>query len=116
MCVGVAYIDLLYWAKEKNKNEKDVSKKEIYRVFIEQLKKEKNLILYKKSPNHDDYVTSMIVSFMKNDILLRDFDYLAVAASMFQWQVHTKQSLFIEILAESDIDKKDMLVYINDII
>ncbi len=74
------------------------------------------MVQYKKTPEHDDYVTSMIVAFMKNDILLRDFDYLAIAASMFQWQVHTKQSLFLEILAESDIDKIDMVAYINELI
>jgi len=80
------------------------------------LKEEKKLVQYKKSINHDDYVTSMIVAFMKNDILLRDFDYLAIAASMFQWQVHTKHALFLEILSESDIDKIDMVAYINELI
>jgi len=116
VCAGVAYIDLLYWANEKMEREEDSRKKEIYCAFLERLKEEKKLVQYKKSINHDDYVTSMIVAFMKNDILLRDFDYLAIAASMFQWQVHTKHALFLEILSESDIDKIDMVAYINELI
>ena len=44
----------------------------------------------------------MIVSLMKNDILMRDFDYLAYATIMFQWQEYTKQLILTHILSNPE--------------
>ncbi len=110
---GIAYIDLFYWAIEKAKN--DSINSELYEKFQQELNKRKDLETYKKSPNHDDFITSMIVSLMKNDILMRDFDYLTFAASMFQWQEHTKLTLLIDILAKKGVESKSILKKAQDL-
>ena len=79
----------------------DESIKNIYIEFLHALNERKSLVFYRKSPNHDDFYTSMIVALMKNDVLMRDFDYLTYAASMFQLQEYTKQKLFSAILLDS---------------
>lgn len=96
---GVAYADLFYWAKEKL-NHYDTNSEEyvIYKEFLRLLDNQRQLTLYKKSNRHDDFVMSMIIALMKQDILMRDFDYLIYAASMFQWQEYTKKSILIDIL------------------
>lgn len=106
---GLAYDDLLCWIQRKIKN---LTKKEkenvinpeekerlnIYNQFRDSLIENSALIQYRKSPNHDDFESSMIVSLMKNDMLKRDFDYLSFAAILFQWQENTKEIIFSQIL------------------
>lgn len=107
---GVAYDDLLSWAQEtinflkEQRNgltEIEEEKLFIFGLFIEKMISGSALFLYQKSDKHDDFESSMIVSLMKNDILMRDFDYLSFAANMFQWQEYTKLMLFMNIINEN---------------
>lgn len=114
---GVAYIDLLYWADSMSETSDDALKKDIYALLKEDLLRRKSLVDYKKSPNHDNYADSMIVSFMKNDILLRDFDYLSIASSMFQWQMYTKQKILFDILINNNlVESKDILDFVQELL
>jgi hypothetical protein len=97
---GLIYVNLISWAYKRIENEKRSEVINVYTEFLKRLEQEKNLIPYKKSLEHDDFCTSMIVALMKNDLLLRDFDYLNYAASMFQWQEYTKRIIFMDILSD----------------
>ena len=74
--IGLIYVNLISWAYKKIETETDADKISVYTNFLKFLEQESNLISYKKSVDHDDFCTSMIVALMKNDCLLRDFDYL----------------------------------------
>lgn len=109
---GVAYLDLLYWTAKKMEalskqiktliEEKEIEEAERKKAFYEQFKNEllniHSLSAYKKSPDHDDFKTSMIVALMKHDLLMRKFDYLTYAATLYQWQEHTKQIIVSQII------------------
>lgn len=95
---GINYFDLLYKSKRIQVDEIDNYTKELLGNFIERLKENSQLFFYQKSSHHDDFKSSIIVSLMKNDRLMRDFDYLGYAALMFQWQEYTKDQIFFEIL------------------
>ena len=77
--VGIAYLDLYISFIEKNLLD-----------LKERLAKQEQFIFYPKSENHDSYENSMILALAKNDILERDFDYLAYATNMFQLQQYNK--------------------------
>ena len=47
---------------------------------------------------------------MKNDSLMRDFDYLQFSISMFQWQEYTKKQHLYDILR-----KKNFLFELADL-
>ena len=98
--VGMVYINVVSWAYKRIEQNNDENIKDVYTEFLKCLERENNLLMYKKSEEHDDFCTSMIVALMKNDLLLRDFDYLCYAASMFQWQEFTKRIIFTEILLD----------------
>lgn len=110
---GVAFYDLLFWAQTKINADNEILKavsdenkaKDIkQRISItEQFKDrlcdvEGGLRPYKKSKTHDDFISSVIVALMKNDCLMRDFDYLMFSAMMFQWQEYTKRCIFSELI------------------
>lgn len=122
---GTAYDDLIYWAQGRiNQDNKDLRKierrlgnddsdesllqaaEEIKQhlayttAFKERLCAEGKLRRYVCTQTHDDYVSSMIVALMKSDCLMRDFDYLSMAANMFQWQEYTKVCIFTELITE----------------
>ena len=114
---GIAYVDLLYWARVKinrinTKYSKDdicknvdciKTKLEVYEKFISLLVSEKKgLYRYNASKLHDDFYVSEIIALMKNDYLKRDFDYLQFAISIFQWQEYTKKQHIYEIIKEYD--------------
>ena len=108
---GVAFDDLLCWSQEninalQNKkngiNEIEAEKLLILKAFKAKLLEHTKLFYYHKSAKHDDFVSSVIISLMKNDILMRDFDYLTFAANLFQWQEYTKLLFFTEVLNENN--------------
>ena len=123
---GVAFEDLMFWAQDnidvaKAKMSKGLESCEcndlqvkinLMQVFIEQLKtSEHGLRGYNCSKTHDDFISSMIFSLMKSDTLMRDFDYLSFGVIMFQWQEHTKQAVFAEIIMKlyHNISEQDFL-------
>ena len=110
---GISYIDLLFWVIERIKS-CNAEESIIYIEFKERLSALQLMKKYKKSNHHDDFASSMIVALMKNDLLMRDFDYLLMAASMFQWQEHTKLSLLIDILSDPKNSTKYTIANIND--
>lgn len=110
---GVAFYDMMFWAQSRinedkqalvqatDENEKQEIRqhKRLLELFIEQLnKKELGLRPYFCSRTHDDFKSSMIVSLMKTDCLMRDFDYLMFGTIMFQWQEYSKRCIFSELV------------------
>lgn len=102
--IGIAYFDLFYWSIEKihDLNKEDIEKRLFYEEFQKELKINTSLSKYKKSLRHDDFDSSMIISLMKQDYLLRDFDYLSYAANLYQMQEYTKQIIFLRIISKSN--------------
>ena len=80
--VGLVYIELLYRYKESSQFEK-----------VDILKKNGRLFFYKESSNHDNFEKSCILALQKNDVLCRDFDYLAYAEMLFQLEKHNENIL-----------------------
>lgn len=118
VAVGVAYDDLLCWVQEyinylvkrgQELSEIEDEKLLIFKLFKTKLMDDSTLFPYQKSDKHDDFESSLIISLMKNDVLMRDFDYLSFAANMFQWQEYTKLKLFIDIIS----DNKHRLKHFN---
>lgn len=100
--MGISYIDLL--AKVTNKEKKANSdERNVYSLFRKYLLEHCSLFEYIESDRHDDLVSSLIVTLMKNDLLKRDFDYLAYSASMYQLQEYTKDEIFFAILSLNEI-------------
>ena len=114
---GIALDDLLFWANEKIKEcaqeiNNVIDNEDIkvyieemsfaYRDFIIQIKSQGRLFSYVKSERHDTFCDSIVISLMKNDWLMRDFDYLSFATILFQWQEYTKIRIFTDILQSNN--------------
>lgn len=73
---GLIYIELLYsYSPRGGRADIDAMK-----YFLDL----GGLVYYEKSESHDSYENSCIIALQKNDVLRRDFDYLAYAANLFQ--------------------------------
>lgn len=97
---GIAYIDLLYKISKKSKTLTDKDEIKLVNIIYKKLNNNFELFPYRKSNNHDDFESSVIIALMKSDSLMRDFDYLAYSTILFQWQEYTKNEIYIEILLE----------------
>ena len=110
---GVAFYDLFYWAQSRISSDADLlqrlededtkksirQRKHLTEEFCARLcNSEFGLKPYICSRTHDDFISSMIVSLMKTDCLMRDFDYLMFGTIMFQWQEYTKRYIFTELI------------------
>lgn len=115
VAAAISYYDLAYRVCEKKDQENNSRKVELLDRFNSMLHQNSELYLYKKSKSHDDFVSSIIVALMKNDYLLRDFDYLAFAAIMFQWQEYTKLQICYNMLVE-DIQPKPTIAELRDLV
>ena len=73
--IGMVYMEIVKTLADSGK--KDLSNR---------IKDEGVLFFYPKSPRHEDFQTSCIISLLKNDILKRDFDYLTYSAMLFQFE------------------------------
>ena len=116
---GVLYLDLLFWAeryidKIKKKYEvfeissfddDDAETIRIFSEFIDRVTSKKQLCDYRVSSWHDNFAISQIIALMKNDKLMRDFDYLQYSINAFQWQEYTKSQIFYEILLQEEFEK-----------
>ena len=73
---GLVYLNLLY----------NFSDEGLYpdREAMDFFLKLGGVIYYEKSSSHDSYEKSCIIALQKNDMLNRDFDYLAYAINLFQ--------------------------------
>lgn len=100
VATGISYIDLLVKATTKKEKETDINKIELLNIFINRLIEYGKLYRYRENNRHDDLESSIIIALMKNDILKRDFDYLAYSALMYQWQEHTKSEICFDILCD----------------
>lgn len=117
---GIILEDLLYWGQNKINNLRNYDIREntesieiqVYESFVKELYCEKKLKNYEVSNPHDDFITSFIIALMKNDYLMRDFDYLLFSSCMFQWQEYTKNRILYKVLLDKNI-KKDPIDFIN---
>lgn len=113
--VGMVYLYLISWAKKEIQGAKDEDEKNRYREFLNGLDREKFLVQYNPSSSHNDFASSMIIALMKNDLLMRDFDYLMYAASMYQWQEYTKRVLFAKEEQVPFMDPIRYFIHANDL-
>ena len=104
---SIAFDDLKYWTllqiyALKNSGRNDLIA--AYKELFVRLTNIKEFSEYPVSSCHDSFCDSMITSFVKTDLLKRDFDYLSFAAIMYQWQQYTKINLLTQILKDYKIN------------
>ncbi len=101
---GIGYIDLFYKICSAKENTDIKRQKYILNVISAKLQDKHKLFSYKKNTNHDDFESSIVIALMKSDSLMRDFDYLAYSALIFQWQEQTKSEIIFDILLDNELD------------
>jgi len=61
------------------------------------------VVYYEKSSSHDSYENSCIIALQKNDILKRNFDYLAYAINLFQLESYNVMYFRLKQKIESEV-------------
>lgn len=88
---GIVYLYLLYDCKEKDDN-----LPEYLREAYEYFREEQGMKCPTTTPTHNDFITSCIIALQKNDMLERDFDYLAYAIIFFQLEHYNKMCYYMQ--------------------
>ena len=106
--VGIVYANLIHWAINKKNECADAKLASVYNSFIQRLLDNKQLCSYENPKAHENYVNSMIIALMKNDLLQRDFDYLTFAINLYQLEYFTKLTLFHQVLTNTEYTIDDI--------